>query len=326
MIDSALLTMPSSAPPNAHDSPRILAVDAVLFDLDGTLADTAPDLIAALNRVRADHGRDPLPLADLRGYASHGARGMLGAGMEVRRDTFPALRDAFLDHWLRRTFTRSLCGVATLLDARETRFNGASSPAGQRVSRAVARRVATFHARPMRLLRRYDATYQAASCATLFARTAGRYRPLRVCWGYRATSLPAQQRECDDHCRYSYIEALRPRDWPAAGMIDDPSALLHWLYAGHAPALRNSHSRGCPSRVPVTCTGWLAINGRTTAVTMSSMLTSAIPFDCDTRSPDFMPSMAARPVSSRTTSASPVDASNPDQVSGLPPSLRTARR
>jgi phosphoglycolate phosphatase len=46
----------------------------VLFDLDGTLADTAPDLAAAANRLRADRGLPPLPQARLRPYASHGAR------------------------------------------------------------------------------------------------------------------------------------------------------------------------------------------------------------------------------------------------------------
>ena len=49
-----------------------LDVDAVLFDLDGTLADTAADLAGALNRVRADHGWPPSPVDALRPYASVG--------------------------------------------------------------------------------------------------------------------------------------------------------------------------------------------------------------------------------------------------------------
>ena len=57
--------------------------DAVLFDLDGTLADTAPDLAAALNRVRAGRGLDPVPLAMLRPHTSRGVRGLLEAGMAV---------------------------------------------------------------------------------------------------------------------------------------------------------------------------------------------------------------------------------------------------
>src|SRR3954464_4912414 len=88
---------PAASNNNDKRAARELSIDAVLFDLDGTLADTAPDLIAALNRVRADHARDPLPVAHLRAYASAGARGMLGAGMGVKPDdpAFPAMRDAF---------------------------------------------------------------------------------------------------------------------------------------------------------------------------------------------------------------------------------------
>ncbi len=100
-------------------------VRAVLFDLDGTLADTAGDLAAALNAVRADLGLSPVPLESLRGHASAGARGMLGAGMGIGPDDaqFPALRDAFLGHYATRLAdtTRLFAGVAELLDALEAR-------------------------------------------------------------------------------------------------------------------------------------------------------------------------------------------------------------
>lgn len=56
-------------------------VRAVLFDLDGTLADTAPDLGGALNRLRERRGLPALPISQLRPVASAGARGMLGAGL-----------------------------------------------------------------------------------------------------------------------------------------------------------------------------------------------------------------------------------------------------
>lgn len=56
---------------------------AVLFDLDGTFADTAPDLGAALNCLRADLDLAPLPLEQLRPFTSQGVRGMLRAGLGV---------------------------------------------------------------------------------------------------------------------------------------------------------------------------------------------------------------------------------------------------
>src|SRR6476661_4498949 len=72
---------------------------AVLFDLDGTLADTAPDLAAAMNRVRAERGLEPTPYDILRPVASAGARGLIGAsfGLKPEDDGFAELRTAFLD-------------------------------------------------------------------------------------------------------------------------------------------------------------------------------------------------------------------------------------
>jgi N-acetyl-D-muramate 6-phosphate phosphatase len=82
-------------------APTRFNVRAVLFDLDGTLADTALDLAGALNRVRADRSLPPMALELLRPHASHGARGMLGAGLGIERDNpeFELLRDSFLDYY-----------------------------------------------------------------------------------------------------------------------------------------------------------------------------------------------------------------------------------
>ena len=57
---------------------------AVLFDFDGTLADTAADLAAAVNRMRTDQGHEPLPLEKLRPFASAGARGLVHAAFGVK--------------------------------------------------------------------------------------------------------------------------------------------------------------------------------------------------------------------------------------------------
>lgn len=94
---------------------------AVLFDLDGTLADTAPDLAAALNRLRADQGLEPLPLERLRPFASAGARGLVHVGFGVKPGDgeYASLREAFLEYYRERTCidTRLFPGIPELLEA-----------------------------------------------------------------------------------------------------------------------------------------------------------------------------------------------------------------
>ena len=82
------------------------AVRLVLLDLDGTLADTAPDLAAAANRMRIARGIEPLPIAELRPYVSHGARGMVGRAFDVTADNarYAELRQEFL-----REYESALC-------------------------------------------------------------------------------------------------------------------------------------------------------------------------------------------------------------------------
>ena len=76
-------------------------IKAVLFDLDGTFADTAPDLAAALNYTRASRNLPPLPIEVLRPQASHGSRGLLKTGFDIEPEhpDFITLRDIFLDYY-----------------------------------------------------------------------------------------------------------------------------------------------------------------------------------------------------------------------------------
>lgn len=71
---------------------------AVLLDLDGTLADTAADLAHALNCLRAECGRLPLAVSELRPYVSGGARGMLACALDIGPGDagYVRLRDRFL--------------------------------------------------------------------------------------------------------------------------------------------------------------------------------------------------------------------------------------
>ena len=96
---------------------------AVLFDFDGTLADTAPDLARALNRLRNARGLAELPLERLRPYASSGARGLIEAGLGIlpEHPEFMDLREAFLQHYATEICvdTRLFPGMEELLAAIE---------------------------------------------------------------------------------------------------------------------------------------------------------------------------------------------------------------
>lgn len=77
---------------------------AVLFDLDGTLVDSAPDLAAAGNEMRSIRGLPPLPYAAFRPMVGSGARGIVGVALQVTPTdpSFEALRTEFLDRYERR--------------------------------------------------------------------------------------------------------------------------------------------------------------------------------------------------------------------------------
>ncbi|MGE0800178.1 MAG: HAD family hydrolase [Lautropia sp.] len=82
---------------------------AVFFDLDGTLADTADDLAAPINAIRAERGMAPLPIAELRPFASTGARGLIGRGLGCQPGDaeFDALRADFLARYERDIVVRT---------------------------------------------------------------------------------------------------------------------------------------------------------------------------------------------------------------------------
>lgn len=92
----------------------------VLFDFDGTLADTAPDLAAAANKQRAYRGLPPLPYEALRPYASHGARGLLKVALDLQPgDTdYEDSRRRFLSDYAQdiAVHTQLFPGIAELLD------------------------------------------------------------------------------------------------------------------------------------------------------------------------------------------------------------------
>jgi len=98
-------------------------VQAVLFDLDGTLLDSAPDLAAAANALRAKAGLADLPLAHYRPYVGTGARGMLriALGLEPEVPEFGAQKEAFFQAYESLLMQHSMLfeGVPALLGALE---------------------------------------------------------------------------------------------------------------------------------------------------------------------------------------------------------------
>jgi N-acetyl-D-muramate 6-phosphate phosphatase len=115
----------------------VTSTRAVLFDFDGTFADTAPDLAAAVNAMRTARGLQPLAAAVVRPYASMGARGLLriGFGMTPEHREYIAMRDEFLD-----LYGQSLC-VDTRL------FPGIAELLAQLVARDIAWGIVTNKSR-----------------------------------------------------------------------------------------------------------------------------------------------------------------------------------
>lgn len=218
---------------------RPLAVAAVLFDLDGTLADSAPDLAHALNELRARRGLAPVAVESLRAHASSGARGLLGAGMGVTPEhaEFAALREEFLQCYeagLART-TQLFPGVLPMLDAIErrglawgivtnkhTRFTSGVVAALSLSPRAgvVVSGDTTPHAKP------HPAPLLHAAQALGVAPKACVYvgDDLRDVEAGRAAGMATIV------AGYGYMgQGSDPRQWPATGWIDTPLDLLTWL-------------------------------------------------------------------------------------------------
>ena len=214
----------------------------VLFDLDGTLADTAPDLGYALNQQRLARGMPELPIEAVRSQASSGARGLLkiGFGIEPGQSGYEALRDEFLDIYeenLARN-SRLFPGVSTLLEQIERR--------GLRWG-IVTNKSERFTFPLLRAL----ALIERAACVICGDTTPNpKPHPAPLLAAAKKLGIPAPQ--CiyvgDDvrdvqagHAagmpvvvaRYGYLgNGAPPEQWGADGFVDSPADLLGVLFGG----------------------------------------------------------------------------------------------
>lgn len=212
---------------------------AVLFDLDGTLADTAQDLGAALNRLLQEHGKSPLPYASIRPVASHGARGLINLGFGIDRDhpEFEPLRQRFLDYYD--------TGFADLT----TIFDGINNLLQQLAQRDIAWGVVTN--KPMRFTDRLVPAlpWSVQPGVIVSGDTVGVPKPDPRPLLYAAEKLGVAPEQCiylGDAERdveaaiaagmkplianYGYIaDTDLPESWGAAGFIDRPEQLIDYL-------------------------------------------------------------------------------------------------
>lgn len=226
------------------------AIRLVLFDLDGTLADTAPDLAAAANRMRISRGLTPLSLEALRPAASNGARGMVRAafGPNIDADELTALCEEFLTEYQNQlcVHTQIFPEVAQLLDALEaqnTRWGIVTNKASRFTTPLIqalhlsaraacvvsADTVARAKPHPDPLLHAL-ATCQASAQEAIYVgdderdiqagRAAG-IRTVAVRYGYLGTNAPIE-RWLADHIVDTPIEIL--------GLLSPPQTGIHQKY------------------------------------------------------------------------------------------------
>jgi len=215
------------------------SIRAVLFDLDGTLLDTAPDLLSALNRVRREHQLADLPLATLRNIANMGSKTMVKTafGIEESDPHFGALREKFLAYY-EENIANSTCffpqietvlihleqnnipwGIVTNKLTRHTKqllqaLNIAQRPAcvicGDSLAKAKPHPEPILHACQLMQQNPKDCLYVGDAVTDVMASKSAGIKVVVALYGY------IHQEE-------------DPFSWQADGYINEPQEIIKWL-------------------------------------------------------------------------------------------------
>ncbi len=213
-------------------------IKAVLFDLDGTFADTAPDLCYAVNLMRKARNLPPVPEEKTRPVTSSGARGLLGAGFGITpaHADFPAMREEFLN-----LYEANLC--------RETRlFDGMAALVDKLEARAITWGIVTNKAERFALPLMRLLGYGTRAACIIGGDTTGKMKPHPEPLYAAAKAIGIAPGHClyvgDDErdiqaglaagmktvaVRYGYLNGSNPDAWGAHAVVESPLAVLNCL-------------------------------------------------------------------------------------------------
>jgi N-acetyl-D-muramate 6-phosphate phosphatase len=222
--------------------------EAVLFDLDGTLADTAPDMAHTVNQMRRRRGLAPVPLSVVRPHVSKGARGMILSAFDipVEHPDFPAMREEFLELYVDYLHVDSVLfpGMAALLERLEAegiawgvvtnKFERFARPllaglglagraavivGGDTCAKAKPFPDPLLHAAESLSVRPADALYVGDDLRDVQAARAAGMPVVVAAYGYLGDGAP-------------------PSEWNADGIVDSASELEAWVFGARRHAAR----------------------------------------------------------------------------------------
>jgi len=212
--------------------------EAVLFDLDGTFADTAPDLNHALNQMRAARGLAPVPLETTRPVTSLGARGLLRIGFSLSPGdpTYNELRAEFL-----RRYEADICLNTRLFPGTEELLAGIEA-------RGIRWGIVTNKAEHLARLLLRGLNMETRSACVIGGDTTPHLKPHPAPLLAASTTLAVAPQSCiyvgDDQrdiaagraagmrtvaVGYGYLNGSEPATWGADALIARPEDLLPLL-------------------------------------------------------------------------------------------------